>query len=305
MERKEQRRLRECGVPLDANEPMHAFAVGIGPNTGEPLQPIPRENWQEEIAAMAAEEADFWKGKSVSIQLMVELPFWLLIPDSEFPVAHQDTRVSVSVRGAFVEVSAGNMFYDSHRNAVFVGPAAELQSGNPPPSVAEVEMPIYRDMKTVVLFRPAAMEEAILALQEHEALSEEDPRKIRRTQRAMQYLQSLAYAHIPFLNELITSYRFASRDPFAFQVSAWDVPVWFAQHNATPVRICLMPYRDNDTYPSVRRFGTVEESPFFATSPDAVTVQVRGDVAPGTLEILDAQSLMYRGHILTTQFALP
>ncbi|NQT11476.1 MAG: hypothetical protein HQ582_01925 [Planctomycetes bacterium] len=275
---------------------MQAFALGFGADNGVPL--IPREGLPEEISAMAAEESDFWKGRSIPIQLMVELPFWLMIPDCEISIAHGGATVRVRIRGKYMAVSDGPLFYDSHRNVVFIGPNDDLKAGEElPPVVARTEAAIYRPMKTVVVFRPEVMEDAVVALQEPVSATQQELREVRRVNRAAQYLQSLAYAHVPLLNRLITDYRLASRDPCAFQVSQWNVPVWFAEYNDKLVRVCLMPYSDNDWYPALRRLKGGERPPFYAASPHVVGVQTGADVAPGTLEILDARSLMYRGHV--------
>ena len=109
----------------------------------------------------------------------------------------------------------------------------------------------------------------------------------------MQYFKTLATAHIPFLNKLITSYRSTSLDPYAFEVSEWDVPVWYATYGETLAWIGLMPYWDNDTFPSFNNGG--KTVPFVATTLEEVQKQAQSNVAPGKLELLDAYSLMYRG----------
>jgi hypothetical protein len=42
----------------------------------------------------------------------------------------------------------------------------------------------------------------------------------------MTYLESLCEAHIPILNQLLRRYRLLTYDYFAYEVSAWDVPIW-------------------------------------------------------------------------------
>jgi hypothetical protein len=288
----------ESGIPLDTSGPMHAFTNGIGPTYGEPMQPIPRDKWPEEIAAMAAEESDFWKGQTTPIRLMVELPFWITLPDCDIQVVHDCASVQASIRGQYMAVSDGPLFYDSHRNVVFIGPNDDLRAGKGlPPVVAATGAPVYRPMKSVVIFKPQAMEDAVLALEEQEPVAQHETRKLRRLNRAVQYLQSLAYAHLPLLNRLIAGYRLASRDPFAFQVSAWDVAVWFAEHNGRLVRIGLMPYQDADWYPTLGKLGEATKWAFFGADADTVEAQARKDVAPGTSEVLDAHSLLYRGRV--------
>ena len=109
------------------------------------------------------------------------------------------------------------------------------------------------------------------------------------------YLCSLAVAHVPFLNLLITSYRSASYDPCAYEVSEWDVPVWYAEQSGMLIRIGLMPYWNHDHYPEIGVFGKAERSKVYATSIEAVQAQAKEPVAPGKLELLDALSLAYRG----------
>jgi len=195
-------------------------------------------------------------------------------------------------------VSDGPLFNTSRSDAVFIGPSSDLKAGEDlPPVVSATRAPIYRPMKTTVIFQPEAMEDAILAMQEQGPITEDELPKVRRLNRSNHYLQSLAYAHIPFLNDLIASYRMTSQDPFAFQVSQWDVPIWFAEYNGQFVPICLMPYSDSCWYPVLRKFEQKETLPFHAATPEDVQEQAKEDVAPGTLEILDARSLLYRGHL--------
>jgi hypothetical protein len=293
MKSRDKRRLKESGIPIDITGPAGMFSMGKGPR---PL--IPEEDWPKEIAAMAAEESEFWKGQSISVQLIVELPFWIMIPDCEISVTYDDATVQASIRGHYMAVSDGPLFCDSCANVVFIGPNNDLKAGQElPPVVVSTNAPVYRPMKTVVIFCPNAMEDAVLALQEHDNVMEQELSKVRRSSRAVQYLQSLAYAHIPFLNKMITSYRITSRDPFAFQVSQWDVPVWFFKHNGKLVRISLMPYWDQDWYPTIGKFTGGDRSPIYTTSRDAVVTQVETDIVPGMLEILDARSLLYRGYL--------
>ena len=297
MESASRRRLRECGIPLDMNAPMQAFAIGPGRNACGPPHLIPREKWEEEAAAKGAEESEFWEGHAVPIDLMVELPFWLTIPDCELSVVYGETNVRARIRGQYMAVSDGPLFLASRSNFVFIGPRDDLDAGEQlPEPVKRVRAPVFHPMKTVVIFRPEAKEDAIQPLRESPA-DPEDTVVIRRMNRSFQYLQSLAYAHIPVLNALILSYRLASRDPFAFRIAPWDVPTWFIQHNGELLRVCLMPYHDNDEYPATRSFATGERSLFSSATPQAVDAKAIADMAPGIEEILDAQSLFYRGHL--------
>ena len=272
---------------------MDAFSFGITPDD-QPLDLIDRADWAKEIEAGKADELK-WDGERVPIRMMVELPFWLMIPDSEIAVTHEQTTVLASILGDYAEVSEGNTFHDSHATVVYIGAIAPLKSGELPPPVTGTQFPIFRYMKTVVSFRPEGLKEAFDAWHETEATTPNRNRRIRRINQAHQYFCSLAFAHIPFLNHLITSYRSISYDPFAVEVSEWDVPIWFAEYGDTLVRIGIVPYRENDTYPTTRRMGKSERSKFFAASKEAVQSQANVDVTPGKLELLDALGLFFRG----------
>jgi hypothetical protein len=240
-----------------------------------------------------------WDSPRVPIRLTVELPFWLLIPDCELFLSHDRALISAAIKGNYVEVLEGPFYQESRANVVYVGPGIDSGSKELPRSVARTAKPIIRHMKTVVEIKADALADVLQAWQELAAAPREEPNKycyaIRRRNEAHSYLYSLALAHIPFLNHLITSYRSASYDPCAFEVSEWDVPVWYAEHDGTLVRIGLMPYWDNDRYPELGAFGKADRSKVYATSIEAVQAQANQPVAAGKLELLDALSLAYRG----------
>ncbi|MBN2021700.1 MAG: hypothetical protein JW809_02815 [Pirellulales bacterium] len=259
---------------------------------------ISEEDWQKEIEAAAAEESAFWKGRSIPIQLMVELPFWVMVPDCEIKVTHNGATISAGIRGRYMTVYDGPFFFNSQRNVIFVGPSDELAGGEDPPRlVASSRAPIQRFTRTMVVFRPEVIEDAVLALLEPADASQQESWAVRRVNRSDEYLQSLAYAHIPFLNNMIAAYRITSRDPFAFQVSQWDVPVWFVKHDDRVVRISLMPYWDRDWYPMLRGVSEGEQRPIQTVTPETLSSQLETIAEPGMLEVLNARSLYYRGHL--------
>lgn len=287
-------RLESGNPPTDAQlmspELGHAFAKGFMAGTTMPQ--IPEEEWAKEIEAMQAEERDWWEGSRTPAQLVVELPFWLMIPSGETTVQYDDTNLSLTVRHDFVEICHGPTFMDSRVNVAHVGPSDGIKHVDLG-SVVPDKMPIFRDMKTVVVFEVMAMEDAFLAWEERSSIEPTDRPQVRRINRVMQYFESLAFAHIPFLNNLITSYRSVSLDPYAVEVSEWDVPIWYAQHDSQLVRIGLMPYWDADGFPSVNCNG--DRRPYYAATQESLCEQLGSAVAPGKMELLDALSLSYRG----------
>jgi hypothetical protein len=268
--------------------------MGFSPRKGEPFPLIPREEWEEEFTRMNTEEAEWWKNAElVAAQLAVELPFWLMLPDGDISLSYEEATVNATIHGHYLEVSEGPMSLPSRNNAVLIGPGNEVLARDLPESIVPSRKPVYRPMKTVVTFPTEVASDAFVAWKGRKAIASDDRTAIRRMNRAIHYLTTLATAYIPFLNVLITSYRSTSFDPYAFEVSQWDVPVWFAIRDDTFIRIGLMPYWNSDTYPSVNRAG--KSQPYAATSLKEVQAQAATRVAPGKLELLDAYSLMYRG----------
>ncbi len=216
-----------------------------------------------------------------------------MVPDGEISLTYDKTTVTAAIHGRYLEVSDGPMSLASRCNAILIGPGDEVWGRELPESVLPSQMPVYRPMKTVVSFQSHVVADCFEAWRTKGEVTRDDRTGIRRVNRVIQYFRALATAHIPFLNNLITSYRSTSLDPYASEVSEWDVPAWYAIHEGTLVWIGLMPYWASDTFPSVNKGG--ETAPFVATSLEEVQSQARTEVAPGKLELLDAYSLMYRG----------
>jgi len=69
--------------------------------------------------------------------------------------------------------------------------------------------------------------------------------------RVVQLLQwaSLCEAHLPIVNELIQRYRLAACDYVAYEVSPWDVPIWYLNHDGEGYLAVLVPYKSWDVKP--------------------------------------------------------
>jgi hypothetical protein len=274
-------------------ETISMFATGFSPVKEGAIPQIPSEQWESEIEQMHAEERDWWAGDLITAKLAVELPFWLMVPDGEISLTYDKTTVTAAIHGRYLEVSDGPMSLASRSNAVIIGPGDEVWKRDLSKSVVPSEMPVYRPMKTVVSFQVDVLADCFEAWRTRGEIARDDRTGIRRINRVIKYFRTLAIAHIPFLNQLITSYRSTSLDPYAVEVSDWDVPFWYASHEGTLARIGLMPYWDHDALPSLNSGGETE--PFVATSLEEVQSQAKTEVAAGKLELLDAYSLMFRG----------
>src|ERR1051325_5679383 len=119
-----------------------------------------------------------WNSPLVPLQLHVELPFWLLMPDGELSVSVEGCKLRVTVTQNAVEIQRGKFFLRSHANVIHVE--------KPPPSKkteeivkATKEGVTFRITRTLVTLHTRALQDAILALDEGE----------RRTVDAHTYLQ--------------------------------------------------------------------------------------------------------------------
>jgi hypothetical protein len=268
---------------------------GVGPALDGPLALIPREEWAEEIKAATADELKY-DGERVPINLVVELPFWLMTPDASVSLTFEGATVDAHIRSDFVEVGNSSRFHDSRINLEYIGPSWGAPVG---PSYGPRKDLVLRQQRTVLVFDAQALREAMEATQLAHKEKAPTPKAERSRQRringADRYFQTLAIAHLPFVNQLVMSYRAVSQDPFAFDVSTWDVPLWWAEHDDILVRINLMPYKDSDEYPATRNATTGQRSAYYAIDTDSLRNQLTSPVPPSFVELLDAKSLLRRG----------
>lgn len=269
--------------------------VSVGPALDGPLELIPQQEWADEFKAAAADELKY-DGERVPINLVVELPFWLMTPDASVSLTFEEATVNTHIRSDFVEVGNSSRFHDSRTNLEYIGPSRWAPAG---PSVGPRKDLVLRQQRTVLVFDALALREAIeasqLAHKEKAPTPKAERSRQRRINGADHYFQTLAIAHLPFVNQLIMSYRAVSQDPFAFDVSTWDVPLWWAEHDDKLVRINLMPYKDSDAYPATRDATTGQRSAYFAVDTDSLRNQLPSPVPPSFVELLDAKSLLRRG----------
>lgn len=275
---------------LMASDFSHAFAYGLSPEGV--FDRIPEKEWPAEIEKMHNEEEEWWKGDDVESELLVELPFWLMIPDGTLQIKYLETLIPATISSNLIEVASGPISSSSRTTVEFIGTNDAL-SDLDLDAVVPNRMPIFRHMKSSVIFDVTIKKDVFNAWKTRHTLQKEDHSGARNLNRTIQYCQSLAFSHLPFLNRLISSYRSVSLDPWAFEVSECDVPVWHLRRGSELVRIGLMPYWDNVHFPSVRQGK--DSVPFFAASLESLQSQISDGVAPGKLELLDAFSLQYRG----------
>ena len=226
--------------------------------------------------------------------LYVELPFWLMMPPGTVTVSLSGTDFDVEVCPPWMEVHAGHVL-DSRRTVAYHGPL-DLE-GEPSEDLAER---FDRD-GTPWLRRPCKTVLRLAARAHAGALARPLPTEPSRVAGERDaYRASLCEAHIPVVNELVQRYRLATWDHVPYEVSAWDVPVWWVDHADALHRTVLVPYKEWDAKPvtvgpPVPPATEPHVRDFELTTAGALQGTSSGDATPGELDLLDARSLMERG----------
>lgn len=236
-----------------------------------------------------------WGQELAQVYLYVELPFWLMVNPTTVAVQYAGAEFLIDVCSPHVEIFFGE-FSDSRRSIAWRGPQQASVKWTPPPDLGALAAEnglgfMSRPCKTVLRLQSQGLSQLFDIPGDVES-------PWRSSQKAA-YWASLCEAHIPIVNELIQRYRLATYDNFAYEISAWDAPVWYVCSGPKGIASVVMPYKDWDHRPLVGqpREGS-EEPPVGAmqfTSGDELSATSTDAAVPGEFELLDARSLMERG----------
>jgi hypothetical protein len=226
-----------------------------------------------------------WESQARDIVLHAELPFWLLMPDCELNVTVSGCTLSLSISGKAVEIQHGWEYKESHGNV----PLIEKREGRPSDRAAAIMAEAksrltLRGTRTLISIKTKALEDALVAIQEPG----------RRNVDAAMYFHSFVLAHLPFINKAVNAYRRVAADPFAIEVTEWDLHVWYLDTQDKFIPISLVPYRAADEFPRVGKLGG-ETGPMTAVEAKDVQEMLRLPELPGEIDLLDAWSLYFRG----------
>jgi hypothetical protein len=233
-----------------------------------------------------------WESLVVPVHLVVELPFYLMMDPSRVCIEHGSTTHVLHVAENDVEVFFGE-FRDSRSLCGYQG--HEPEKFETRPDIQTLGLPLMRRRQRTTVYFQARCHEGIL----NSAIDMTDDSKRRL---AGQYLASLCEAHLPILNELVRKYRLMTYDYFAYQLSAWDVPIWHVRGGQTgQVSVVLFDYAAFEgrplIYPNPLSSGGASDEPQPMTLIDGATLEsVSPDTGvPGEDDLLDARNLMERG----------
>jgi hypothetical protein len=231
-----------------------------------------------------------WNASWESVWLTVELPFWLMTPDSEFvvSVASHDYRIILDEH--YCEVHVGQIT-DSGGSCAYQGPFPPAKNIGEQILAGGVST-LLRKCKTCVRISTRCNSDVI-----HAATGEDEKR--RRT--AQWYLISLCAAHVPVLNTLIRAYILQTYDPLVHEVSPWDVPRWLVRlQDNTGLPVTLMPSAAWDLKPhtfdwSERDDPRAQGQAFEYVNAEGLKEGLTLEPTPGELELAQAMHLRERG----------
>jgi hypothetical protein len=226
-----------------------------------------------------------WEAPSIPVDLRVELPFWIMVPDCVQDVYVNEHKFSIEIKDSYVELYAGAVT-DSRYTCVHIGPSWPLSSELKKTLEESHARVLIRRCKTVLRIHSACNKDVLKATKQEGG----------RSRSALHYLESFCAAHIEVVNRLIQQYRLAAYDCFAYEVSPWDVPIWFISRGKDGVRVILQGYRAWDEKPVMYSSMTAKKGERYKLI-DAVDLQSAMSIEPsaGEYELLDALNFMERG----------
>jgi len=226
-----------------------------------------------------------WEAPSIPVDLRVELPFWIMVPDCVQDVDVNGHKFKVEIKDNYVELYAGAVV-DSRYTCVYFGPPRKLDS-ELKKAIKESHAPVLsRKCKTVLLIHSACNKDILTAAKPED----------KSSRPARHYLKSFCVAHIEVVNRLIQQYRLSTYDLFSYEVSPWDVPIWFIGWRKYALRIVLQDYRAWDEKPVMYSSITASRGERYKLI-DAAELQSVMSIEPsaGEYELLDALNFMERG----------
>jgi hypothetical protein len=226
-----------------------------------------------------------WQATTAPVELYVELPYWVMVPDCTQDVEVNGHKFKVDIREDFVELYA-HVVVDSRSTCLYIGPPKR-----PSPDLLKVikkskATVINRKCKTVLRIHSDCNKDALAASRETG----------RRRRAAYAYLTSFCEAHFDVVNRLIQEYRLATYDYFAYELSPWDIPMWFVKRGSgfDTVKIILQDYLTWDKKPVTVSGGTKER--YKLIDPPELQAALAFQPSAGEFDLMDALNFMERGN---------
>jgi hypothetical protein len=236
---------------------------------------IPASYWR-------GQELD-WEAPSTPVELRVELPYWLMVPDCVQDVEVNGHKFAVDINAHYEEIYA-NVVLDSRRSCIHIGPPTAL-SPKVQKAIDDSKATILpRKCKTFLRIHSDCNKDVLVASNEHGL----------RKNSAYLYLKSFCEGHLEVINRLIQQYRLSTYDYFPYELSPWDVAVWFVCSGGEYVRIVLQEYAEWDRKPVITNSSGAHEQ-YKLIEPSELQAALTAQPSEGEFELLDALNFMERG----------
>jgi hypothetical protein len=227
-----------------------------------------------------------WDSPWIDVELFVELPFWLMVDNTEVALDLHGHSFDVAIHDNYFELYA-RLVDDSRNSVVYIGPFKPLDNfGSDMQEFREKcpDQPLFwRKCKTVLRIRTRCNEDVL------------NRGGMGRPGSISMYLAELCRAHIPVINRLIQAYRLATYDYFPFEVSPWDVPRWWVSREGNSIPVDLLGYKTWDIKPPIIHADGQDPVPYQLIDSVDLAGKLDDQPRPGELELLDALNLMERG----------
>lgn len=224
-----------------------------------------------------------WDAERIPVVLLVELPYWLMIPDSSLTININGYVFNIEISDHFHELYGSEVF-DSRITCAYIGPLEKVDKDICQETIKMNTPILWRKCKTVVKIHSLCNGDVFKTKGEkHESVAE-------------LYLKTFCEAHIEVLNKLIQNYRLATYDYFPFEVYPWTVPIWWITTGTTnSFKLCLLDYKKWD-YKPVLRGNNQEKHVYNLISPNDLQQSfLKNEPSPGEYDLLDALNFMERG----------
>lgn len=221
-----------------------------------------------------------WDAPAIAVTLIVELPFWLMTSDSVVNIEVENYPFEIIIRDNYYELF-GQVILDSRDSCAYIGPKEKIGKQILEVIKKENIPTLWRKCKTVLKIKTLCNEDIFIKKEEHEGV-------------VNHYLTSFFAAHIPVVNKLIEQYRLSTYDYFAYNVSPWDVPIWYISLKGDAIKNVLVRYKDWDDKPMMYE---QQEDPKIYNLISSENLQESFNITPsaGEFELLDAINLIERG----------
>jgi hypothetical protein len=229
-----------------------------------------------------------WRASTTPVKLNVELPFWIMVPNCSQQVEVNGHIFNVEIRDDYIEQYA-NVISDSRLNCFYIGPPKSIQTSQKKNVICRSwkkdNMPIMaRKCKTVLRIHSDCNKDVLMARKQGGA----------RGSSADIFLRNFCMAHIRVINHLVQHYRLSTYDYFAYEVSPWDVPIWFVESDVSSGRVVLLNYAEWDKKPIVKTVSGSLEG-FRLIEETELQSALTAEPSAGEFELLDSINFMERG----------